>query len=933
MHLNCRFTFRDQVRSPDSVRACVKAARKSGHRSCLRLLVGSLLLGVSSGFPQENQASGADLLFPQRCQLVLLSGLSGDIESENSYRQQIEGWLGLALQNSAVAKVWVLCDNPEGIRLPEGKEIAAIKAERENFLKLGAKLKAEQAPIVVVAWGHGGKQRSTPVLHVRGPRLTPDDFVTFCTNAGNAGSHWILLFRGSGGFGKALAGEGRKIITSEAQTVFGSDPVGMPLLLKLANPAGVSFDDLARQFGRAVAEWYEGRGLARTEEPSLWESDQKPILLAQNKVSPAAAGSAEDVPVFGEAESVKASKNSKQATETAGKETAATTPSSGPWKEIRKVEAEKYPEADGVVLSQRLKTTLGQNPAIVTEQEQFIQILKPEGKRFGDFDISYSPPEEEVEFEDCEVLLADGKLARLDPDKIAEAREQELGDYQAPHRKMFSLPGVGPGSVLHIKFRTQWRQFPLPRISLELPVGHELPAVSSVVQVSVPKDSPFHFAFERVTAPDPEVKSTSYSTTYRWALENVPAHQNESLTAPRQTPRLMVSTFPDWKAFAEWYGRISRMTDEVTPEIADKAKALTAGAKTDREKVIALYNYVTGLRYVALPLGINSVRPHAAANVLRNQYGDCKDKANLLNAFLKSVNVEAQLVLVPRFSQARPEVPGLAFNHAISRVSLGAEVLWLDTTDDICHFGLLPPGDSGRNVLPVDGKTWSLVSLPVPVAEDHRLQVSGEIAWSQDTDGAATEMRAAAFGYPDYELRASARDAREHRASLPLLAARFRPVNGCFALDSQTGTAASALNEPFTWQARGSWVGLATRSAQSTAVRAPLWLPREWDSALHRRHAPLFLNQGYPLTLDEDFKIALPPGSLEISLPRVCENGNGPLRWRMEWVKLGENKLGVRLGVQLQNGDLSPSESLLFQDQLRMLVSAAATQATITPSR
>jgi transglutaminase-like putative cysteine protease len=67
---------------------------------------------------------------------------------------------------------------------------------------------------------------------------------------------------------------------------------------------------------------------------------------------------------------------------------------------------------------------------------------------------------------------------------------------------------------------------------------------------------------------------------------------------------------------------------------------------------------VTGLRYVAVPLGVNSHRPHAAANVLKNGFGDCKDKANLLNALLRAQGIAADLVLVPRFAQAYPEAPG-----------------------------------------------------------------------------------------------------------------------------------------------------------------------------------------------------------------------------------------------------------------------------------
>ena len=70
----------------------------------------------------------------------------------------------------------------------------------------------------------------------------------------------------------------------------------------------------------------------------------------------------------------------------------------------------------------------------------------------------------------------------------------------------------------------------------------------------------------------------------------------------------------------------------------------------------------------------------------KNQYGDCKDKANLYNTLLHSLKIDAQLVLVPRFTQANDDLPGFAFNHAISRVKLDGDFLWVDTTDGICRF-------------------------------------------------------------------------------------------------------------------------------------------------------------------------------------------------------------------------------------------------------
>jgi len=116
--------------------------------------------------------------------------------------------------------------------------------------------------------------------------------------------------------------------------------------------------------------------------------------------------------------------------------------------------------------------------------------------------------------------------------------------------------------------------------------------------------------------------------------------------------------------------------------------------------------------------------------------------------------------------------------------------------------------------------------------------------------------------------------------AIPLLAARFDPVAGVFALEKQGASSISALDEDFTWQAEGRTVGIANKLNKEVIIQAPFWLPDEWKLALHRREAPLFLNQGYPLTLDEEFQFVLPLGAQPARLPGVQESNNAPLRWR-----------------------------------------------------
>jgi hypothetical protein len=44
--------------------------------------------------------------------VVLLVGLPGDVESEESYREQLQGWLEVVAGGGQAARVFVLCDDP-----------------------------------------------------------------------------------------------------------------------------------------------------------------------------------------------------------------------------------------------------------------------------------------------------------------------------------------------------------------------------------------------------------------------------------------------------------------------------------------------------------------------------------------------------------------------------------------------------------------------------------------------------------------------------------------------------------------------------------------------------------------------------------------------------------------------------------------------------
>ena len=123
-------------------------------------------------------------------------------------------------------------------------------------------------------------------------------------------------------------------------------------------------------------------------------------------------------------------------------------------------------------------------------------------------------------------------------------------------------------------------------------------------------------------------------------------------------------------------------------------------------------------------------------------------------------------------------------------------------------------------------------------------------------------------------------------------------------------------------------MGLCAAGEDRHELHSPFWVPKEWDQALNRRNSPLFLNEGYPLTLDEHFAFALPAKIASVGLPPTQFEEGEPLRWRVEWARIGDDKLVAKFHAELARGELSPSDTAKVQQQIRSLFSALGRDAS-----
>ena len=92
---------------------------------------------------------------------------------------------------------------------------------------------------------------------------------------------------------------------------------------------------------------------------------------------------------------------------------------------------------------------------------------------------------------------------------------------------------------------------------------------------------------------------------------------------------------------------------------------------------------------MSLSLGLGRYQPHAASDVLHNQYGDCKDKHTLLSSLLEAEGLHASSVLINSSRKLDPDIPSPSqFDHVITLLPRARSLM--DTTTEVAPFACFP---------------------------------------------------------------------------------------------------------------------------------------------------------------------------------------------------------------------------------------------------
>ncbi|MBN3759991.1 DUF3857 and transglutaminase domain-containing protein [Burkholderia sp. Ac-20365] len=311
-----------------------------------------------------------------------------------------------------------------------------------------------------------------------------------------------------------------------------------------------------------------------------------------------------------------------------------------------------------------------------------------------------------VDILEAYTMSADGTRHDVRPEQIHDVQEARSFDapmFQDILEKVIVFPAVEPGARVHLKYRKTQKQPIVPGQFSDFTPPDLAPTHNFRLVYDLPADKPLYADAHGFVALPPSTQNGRTRYEFRYDKAHFARLEYGSIAYVSYGDRLMVSTFPDYAAFAATYRESAVDTSVGDPTLIGLARSLTAADQTPRAKAKTLYDWVRkNVRYVAVNIGRGAVVPHRATDILTLRYGDCKDHVALYGALLDAVGIRNEPALISSGTiYTLPDVPGYGvLNHVITW--LPDLQLYADSTAPNVEFGYLPSTDMNRPVVLVN---------------------------------------------------------------------------------------------------------------------------------------------------------------------------------------------------------------------------------------
>jgi len=477
----------------------------------------------------------------------------------------------------------------------------------------------------------------------------------------------------------------------------------------------------------------------------------------------------------------------------------------------------------------------------------------------------------------------DGHEYAVDDKEITEFGYPNEGPlYEDLKYKAVKAPGRDPGGIIAYEYEQRERPYLDEKTWF---FQEDIPHVSESFTLELPPG----YTYGTVWAHHDSTRASDLEhQRWRWEMKDTPGidldhvlmRPSELALAGRMTihygaPGAADATKGSWQEVGEWYQGLSKDRLVSTPEIAAKANELTAGKVDFYDKTEAIAEFVQKqVRYFVVEMGIGGNQPHFAADIFRNRYGDCKDKATLVSAMLSSVGIHSALMMVDhRRGVVDPDAPSTVGDHMIAAIEIpkgydsprlrsvitaktGRRYLIFDPTWEKTAFGQLEHELQGGYGVLLEGADSQVVQLPVLAPELNTIRRTASFHLQPDgtLKGTVTEKRFGDVSESSRDLYTMG-DAKEQREYLDhVLGQDFTT----FQVSDVKVENADELNKDLTTTYTLAADRFGKNMGSLLMVRPRVLGSEYLETDRKPRTVPINLRQTMQIT--DDYDIELPPG-------------------------------------------------------------------------
>jgi hypothetical protein len=386
-------------------------------------------------------------------------------------------------------------------------------------------------------------------------------------------------------------------------------------------------------------------------------------------------------------------------------------------------------------------------------------------QQFARLNFDYNRSFQSIEIPLVHITHTGGGTADILPSAITDNPNPAVVNapaYQEVRIKSVRILGLAPGDLLEYRIITTTTHHPLaPDFWLDHSFDRSGIVSEEIFELDLPASRKPDVRINPATSAASIEKTGEGETSrilYRWtrsAAESPRESQSSDKEARESGPDVSIST-EQWEMLsirlderltpgAKPLESISTYKEQVReqsrryrvkPELAAKALELTKTAKTNREKLEAIYEFVSQkIRTIDLPLGSTGFVARQAEDVLASGSAIPEDKFVLFAALAVGVKLNAEAALTgycDKNGLPRPSV----FNHLLISAYDGKENFWVDPSLEVAPFGMIssiPQNcafvlNRAFYAINSTGHEWQPLNRRLPFAARQKVEVDASLA-------------------------------------------------------------------------------------------------------------------------------------------------------------------------------------------------------------